>query len=234
VSKLLSTAHPELLSAEHVRKGFERLLEVVDELEIDAPGAGNMLASFLARAIVDEIIPPSFLMDPYIAGIGGDVVVHAKRALSREHQYSRLERVWGPGDGRTVPELKVEIDNLLLEFLVSGDIAEAERCVRELQVPNFHHELVKRAVVTILDKSEQEQASMVRLISHLCETEVVSTHQREAGFQKIESLLDDLSLDAPGASTVFQFVRREVNAKLDIVTTEQPPGDKPTPDAENF
>uniref|UniRef100_A0A7S2R8H0 MI domain-containing protein n=2 Tax=Rhizochromulina marina TaxID=1034831 RepID=A0A7S2R8H0_9STRA len=214
VSKFLSAAFPTLLNADHVRKGFERLLEVVDELEIDVPAASNLLASFLARAIVDEILPPSFLMDPYIAGVGGEVVSQAKRVLSREHQYSRLQRVWGPGDGRAVPELKVEMDNLLLEYLVSGDMVEAERCVKELQVPHFHHELVKRAIVTVLDKSDEEQQSMVRLIVQLCESEVISTHQRTGGFQKIESLLDDLSLDAPEAHKVFEFVRSQVESKL--------------------
>lgn len=31
---------------------------------------------------------------------------------------------------------------LLKEFLSSGDIAEATRCLQELEVPHFHHELV--------------------------------------------------------------------------------------------
>ncbi len=33
--------------------------------------------------------------------------------------------------------------NLLLrEYLSSGDIAEATRCLKDLDVPHFHHELV--------------------------------------------------------------------------------------------
>lgn len=36
--------------------------------------------------------------------------------------------------------------NLLLgEYLCSGDNAEAIRCIRELEVPHFHHELVFEA-----------------------------------------------------------------------------------------
>lgn len=31
---------------------------------------------------------------------------------------------------------------LLKEFLSSGDVAEATRCLQELEVPHFHHELV--------------------------------------------------------------------------------------------
>ena len=31
---------------------------------------------------------------------------------------------------------------LLKEYLLSGDNKEAERCLRELEVPHFHHEFV--------------------------------------------------------------------------------------------
>ena len=31
---------------------------------------------------------------------------------------------------------------LLKEYLSSGDIAEATRCLQDLEVPHFHHELV--------------------------------------------------------------------------------------------
>lgn len=31
---------------------------------------------------------------------------------------------------------------LLKEYLSSGDVQEALRCVRDLEVPHFHHELV--------------------------------------------------------------------------------------------
>lgn len=31
---------------------------------------------------------------------------------------------------------------LLKEYLLSGDVLEAERCLQELEVPHFHHELV--------------------------------------------------------------------------------------------
>lgn len=35
-----------------------------------------------------------------------------------------------------------QIQLLLKEYLTSGDLAEAMRCVRDLEVPHFHHELV--------------------------------------------------------------------------------------------
>jgi len=36
---------------------------------------------------------------------------------------------------------------LLKEFLSSGDITEATRCLKELDVPHFHHELIYQVKV---------------------------------------------------------------------------------------
>lgn len=35
-----------------------------------------------------------------------------------------------------------QMNLLLKEYLLSGDSREAERCLRELEVPHFHHEFV--------------------------------------------------------------------------------------------
>lgn len=35
-----------------------------------------------------------------------------------------------------------QMNLLLKEYLVSGDVSEAEHCLRDLEVPHFHHELV--------------------------------------------------------------------------------------------
>lgn len=37
VSKLLSEAYPDVLSSREVCKGFERLFEMIDDIQIDAP-----------------------------------------------------------------------------------------------------------------------------------------------------------------------------------------------------
>ena len=37
-----------------------------------------------------------------------------------------------------VPQMNL----LLREYLLSGEVSEAERCLRALEVPHFHHELV--------------------------------------------------------------------------------------------
>ena len=69
--------------------------------------------SFLARAVVIKILAPAFLSNRNNTHPGDCVVEKAVSLLSREHCTARLEKVWGPSDGRTVPELKEVMDQLL-------------------------------------------------------------------------------------------------------------------------
>jgi hypothetical protein len=55
----------------------------------DDGSAARDIATFLARAVVDEILPPSFLSDPLVVGLGGEIVDHAKLLLSRDHMGAR-------------------------------------------------------------------------------------------------------------------------------------------------
>ena len=73
VSKLISVCYPDILSSNMIGKGFERLFELVDEIEKDVPNARDMISSFIARCVVDEVLPPSFLVDPIICNLGGEV-----------------------------------------------------------------------------------------------------------------------------------------------------------------
>jgi programmed cell death protein 4 len=59
-------------------KGFERLLESIDDLSLDAPDARAVAARFLARAVSDEVLPPAFLSSEYVMSLAGDVVEEAK------------------------------------------------------------------------------------------------------------------------------------------------------------
>jgi programmed cell death protein 4 len=72
-----------------------------------------MVGSFLARAVVDEVLAPAFLSNRNNTHPGDGVVEKAVGLLSREHCTARLEKVWGPGDGRPVSELKDIMDQLL-------------------------------------------------------------------------------------------------------------------------
>ena len=172
-----------------------------------------MVASFLARAVVDEVLPPAFLSDQNNDRPGDPVVEKAVSLLSREHCTARLERVWGPGDGRPVEELKVEMDNLLKEYLLSRELDEAARCVKELEAPHFHHELVKRGVFAAMEADGKEAPgpegeanidAIAALFGFLVRNAIVSEYQVKKGISRLHARLPDLTLDVPAAPKLLE------------------------------
>lgn len=165
-----------------------------------------MAASFLARAVVDEVLPPAFLSEQNNVRPGDDVVAKAIALLSREHCTARLERCWGPGDGRPVEELKETMDQLLQEYLWSRELDEAARCVSELNAPHFHHELVKRGVKAAMEmgKGEENMDAMAALFGFLVSNAIVSEEQVRKGVKRLHDLLPDISLDVPAAPQLLK------------------------------
>ena len=126
---------------------FDYLLRQLPDLVLDTPDACEALGNFLARAIADDCIPPKFLHSykghPDNTAESKAALQKADTLLSMKHGLVRLDNVWGIGGGvRPVKYLVKKIVLLLKEYLCSGDIKEATRCLQELEVPHFHHELV--------------------------------------------------------------------------------------------
>lgn len=56
--------------------------------------------------------------------------------------------------------------NLLLkEYILSGDSKEAERCLRDLEVPHFHHEFVYE--VNLTEKHTDQNSRLFRALRSL-------------------------------------------------------------------
>lgn len=196
VSRLLACLHPNPLTDGEMELGFGMVLDCIEDLIIDIPDAKAMIGSFLARAVIDEVLPPAFLSNRNNSHPGDPVVEKAVGLLSREHCTARLERVWGPGDGRPVSELKVSMDQLLKEYLLSRELDEAASCVRELKAAHFHHELVKRGV-----RIAMEEDGGRRLLYDAATTD--NNNNNEESSESFDSSLDLSSLDAMAALFVF-------------------------------
>ena len=96
---------------------------------------------------------------------------------------------------------------MLREYSTSLDVDEAVRCVKLLNVPHFHHEVVKRAVVIAMDARREEnkaRAMMSSLIYDLFAREVTPKQQIQLGFQRLYDALPDLELDPPGAGNILE------------------------------
>ena len=74
----------------------------------------------------------------------------------------------------------------LQEYQASHEVAEADRCLRSLAVPFFHHEMVKQLVLACMSTPAQ-QTSLLSLLQHLAASGEVSLSQiskvpRHTGF----------------------------------------------------
>lgn len=207
-ASLLSALYVEVIEPEQMSKGFLRLLESVDDLELDCPNAADVVSLFLARAVVDDILPPSFLSKTkknVPEGSKGTEVIHMAEAhLATPHHAERVERAWGGTGQATVAGAKAKIGELLKEYVVSGDKAEACRCIRELNMPFFHHEVVKNALTRAMEERNNGENRLFELLKETANEGLVSSSQVTKGFSRLVDLIDDLALDIPNAKDLLQ------------------------------
>ncbi|XP_072971390.1 MA3 DOMAIN-CONTAINING TRANSLATION REGULATORY FACTOR 1-like [Typha angustifolia] len=207
-SVLLSALYGDVISSAQISRGFMMLLEAVDDLALDILDAVDVLALFIARAVVDDILPPAFLTRTKgtLADLskGLQVIQTAEKSyLSAPHHAELVEQRWGGSTHITVEEVKRKITNLLREYIENGDTAEACRCIRELGVPFFHHEVVKRTLILAMENSTLESV-ILKLLKEASEECLISSSQMMKGFSRLSESLDDLSLDIPSAKSLFQ------------------------------
>jgi hypothetical protein len=205
VSKLFPFLQTKLISTVDFEGGFLQALTSLDDISLDNPNATDLLSKFLARAIVDEVIPPAFLGKADVVGEKAHSCLQLASALSTEHLAGeRLQRIWGPGDLRSVKRLKKEVSEMLLEFLINEDLSEAEKCIRKLNAPSFHFQIVKLALRTMLDKNSEETAKLFKLLNYLKKASLISVDHFEQGFQCCWSAVEDYKLDSPNAVQTLQ------------------------------
>lgn len=207
---LLSALYADVIQPDQLAKGFARLVESADDLAIDIPDAVDILALFVARAIVDDILPPAFLKQIVQAlpegGKGHEVIQKAEKSyLSPPLHAEIVERRWGGSTHSTVEIVKEKISALLNEYVESGDIAEASRCIRQLNVPFFYHEVVKRALTLAMEKKNSE-SSILSLLKEAAEEGLITSSQMSKGFARLTDAIDDLSLDIPHAKEMLPLL----------------------------
>ncbi|XP_063074377.1 programmed cell death protein 4a isoform X1 [Engraulis encrasicolus] len=203
-SRLLTDLSGKTLSDKDMARAFDKMLKELPDLILDTPEAPQMLGQFIARAIADHVLPMSFL-DHYKGKVDCD---HARAALDRaavllsmKKEIVRLDNVWGVGGGqRPVRHLVKEMNLLLKEYLVSGDLSEAEHCLRDLEVPHFHHELVYEVVVMVLEsKGGKSVQMMMKLLQAFWKMGLITLDQMNRGFQRVYDEMPELSVDVPHA-----------------------------------
>ncbi|KAH0878271.1 hypothetical protein HID58_065665, partial [Brassica napus] len=205
---LLSTLYADVIDPPEVYRGFNKLVTSADDLSVDIPDAVDVLAVFVARAIVDDILPPAFLKKQMNLlpddSKGVEVLRKAEKSyLAAPLHAEVVEKRWGGADNWTAEDVKGRINELLKEYVMSGDKKEAFRCIKGLKVPFFHHEIVKRALIMAMER-RKAQEKLLELLKEATEVGLINSTQVTKGFSRIIDLIEDLSLDIPEARSVLQ------------------------------
>ena len=222
-SVLISDFYGRVFSEQDIERGFDVLLKSLPDLVLDTPGAATILGNFIARAVADDCIPPAFV-NRYMDSLALDehaknAIEHASALLNMKHGLVRLDTVWGVSGGmRPVKYLTRQIQLLLNEYISSGELDEAVQCLRELEVPHFHHEAVYEAVImAVEDVGEKIQDLICKLLRNWTETALITVDQLKNGFNRVYSELDDIVIDVPLA---YQNLERFVTKCTDFIPRE--------------
>lgn len=219
-SRLLADLCGPILTRGDVESAFDKLLRELPDLVLDTPGAPQLVGQFIARAVRDQILSKS-----YIEGYKGRVdCEHARAALDRAAVLRkmcmgglRIDNLWGTGGGqRPVTQLVREMNLLLKEYLLSGDEVEAERCLKELEVPHFHHEFVYEGIVMVLEsKGEKTFKMVVQLLNYLWMSSVITVDQMRRGYERVYMDIAEINIDVPRAYFILeQFVDKSFSAGI--------------------
>jgi len=175
VSKLLCSVYNTVITPEKIAAGFQATLDYLDDITLDTPDAVDVLSKFLARAIIDEIVAPSFLSYAIAATPLAEQCIYLSHSLlNQPFRSERLAHIWGAGDLSSVKRLKEEVTLLFEEFLTNGDFTAADQNVRELNAPNFHPQLVKQALRLALTKDDESRKSILALLAFFSKSDLIS------------------------------------------------------------
>ncbi len=180
MASVLLSALTKLYGSEHFFEGFIRLLRSVDDLALDTPAIASILTNFIARAIVDDVLPPCFLtLVPgklVTAGRGKDISCGV-RALLELQGSNRIMHVWGSGAKQTMEELRESVRMLVDEYLETGDAQEAVRCVQELGAPHYGHQVIKSLIFKAAETGEEQVRKSIKLVKALLAADVIDNLQ---------------------------------------------------------
>lgn len=99
-SKAIAALSSDVIPIPEVEKGFNILLGRLEDLHLDVPDVLRLLSCFIARALADEAIPPSFLVraDLSKTDMGSKVLEQASNLVSLPKAGLRLAGVWGAAE----------------------------------------------------------------------------------------------------------------------------------------
>jgi len=219
-SRLLRDFNMELFESINFENAFDNLFKNINELILDNPDVTKTIGTFIARSIADKVTSKEFITNSYVKYESNDlvceIICHAKVLTNMNDHLFHLSHIWCHNNGgfTAVKDLTDKINLLIQEYYDSGDVNEAVRCLKELNVPHFHHEFVFEALDFALQKGDNYAIELIiNLLKTLCDSVVITLDQLKIGFNRIHDILSDISLDVPNASQLMLKILSLCEAK---------------------
>lgn len=222
-SRLFSELYNTVLPRSKIQEGFQLTLNRLEDEILDSPDVVETLSKFIARAVFDEVLSPSFTKNAHVANqLADDTLLRADALLADWGRggVAKFESIWGPGDMVSVKRLKKEVDFFLKEYLNVYDINETSKNFHSLNAPSFSFYVVKQALKLTIESITNENKQVVvekiiKLLSHWKQTGILSDAQIRKGVECFNANLSDLSLDVPAAPTYSkELFAQAAEAKL--------------------
>ena len=67
----------------------------------------------------------------------------------------------------SISTYKKRVEPIIMEYFVSGDVADTASSIQELDAPQYAFEFVKRIISMSMDKDDRERESVSRLLTQL-------------------------------------------------------------------
>lgn len=181
---LASLAASGLISPTQMEKGFQRIVDNLEDIKLDLPSADGALRALMDAAREEGWLDPEFAATPTAA-----VLTSLSSAGAASGTAS---------DARSVFAFKDRCAAIVTEYFSSADVEEARRCLEELNAEGLHHLFIKKAISMALDRGGRERELVAELISGLF-PKTLTRDQAGLGFTMLLDSAEDLSLDVPNA-----------------------------------
>jgi programmed cell death protein 4 len=164
------------------------LLHSAEDMALGIPCAANDLALFVACVVVDDIVAPLYLEEineQLAKGCLGREIVHIFTINAVACKWMciallGLEWHWSSSERLSFSLRKA-----------GGELAETCQCICDLDMPFFHHEVVKKALVTAMEKKNYHVLSLLRK----CSQEVlINTRQMGKEFSCVLAWMTALNI----------------------------------------
>jgi len=194
VSLLLAAISTECtINPIEIEKAFQSLLDGMEEIVDDVHDVVPLMSYFLARAVADEVLAPSFmtrsLLGLGIKDLGKKAVQDAQFILSLPSSGVFAGAVWNANNS---PDLKEVLNGICSTYLCQNSQGLVWRIG---SMPAFGPILIKRLFV-LASSSDSSLAKIDRLLK-LLPSDIVTK-----GLSLIRTRLPDLALDVPGIDQV--------------------------------